>query len=69
MDLGQADSLASIVTLALGMLGMFFGLKTQVKVLESQVEKLEEKIRQMEERNQVVLDELRSDIKQLLSHK
>lgn len=58
LSVDQIDSLVSLVSLAGGLAGMFFGLRQQVKVLEKQVERLE-----------VLVYELRQDIKQLLMGK
>lgn len=66
MDVTQIEDAVSIVTLVGGMAGMFFGLRTQVRVLETQVERLEKRIGRMEQHNESMLSELRSDIKDLL---
>lgn len=69
MDVLQITEVIPFVTLIAGMSGIFFGLRTQVKVLETQVERLEDRIEKMEERNETLLDELRNDIKDLLSNR
>lgn len=69
MDIALINEFASFITLCFGLAGIFYSLRSRVRVLEVQLAKLESTIAKMEERNETLLDELRNDIKQLLSNR